>query len=32
VIVEAAYPLAGAAGAHRALAAGHTHGKIVLLP
>jgi NADPH:quinone reductase len=32
VIVEAAYPLAGAADAHRTLAAGHTHGKIVLVP
>jgi NADPH2:quinone reductase len=32
VLVEASYPLAEAAAAHRALAAGHTHGKIVLVP
>jgi NADPH:quinone reductase len=32
VEVEAAYPLAEAADAHRALATGHTHGKIVLVP
>jgi NADPH:quinone reductase len=32
VVVAAAYPLAEAAAAHRALATGHTHGKIVLLP
>jgi NADPH:quinone reductase len=32
VVVAAAYPLAETAAAHRALAAGHTHGKIVLLP
>ncbi|MGO9557952.1 MAG: quinone oxidoreductase family protein [Acidimicrobiales bacterium] len=30
--VAAAYPLADAAAAHRELASGHTHGKIVLLP
>jgi NADPH:quinone reductase len=32
VVVAAAYPLAEAAPAHRALATGHTHGKIVLVP
>ena len=32
VEVEAAYPLAEAADAHRALATGHSHGKIVLVP
>jgi NADPH:quinone reductase len=32
VIVAAAYPLAEAAAAHRALATGHAHGKIVLVP
>ncbi len=32
VLVAAAYPLAEAAAAHRSLAAGHTHGKIVLVP
>jgi len=32
VFVEAAYPLAEAADAHRALATGHSHGKIVLVP
>jgi NADPH:quinone reductase-like Zn-dependent oxidoreductase len=32
VLVAGAYPLAEAARAHRALATGHTHGKIVLLP
>jgi len=32
VLVAAAYPLAEAAAAHRALATGHTHGKIVLVP
>lgn len=32
VIVVATYPLAEAAAAHRALATGHTHGKIVLVP
>ncbi len=32
VLVTAAYPLAEAAAAHRALATGHTHGKIVLVP
>jgi NADPH:quinone reductase len=32
VVVAATYPLAGAAAAHRELAAGHTHGKIVLVP
>jgi len=32
VVVEAVYPLAEAADAHRALAAGHSHGKIVLVP
>jgi NADPH:quinone reductase-like Zn-dependent oxidoreductase len=32
VVVAAAYPLAEAAAAHRALADGHTHGKIVLTP
>ncbi len=30
--VAATYPLAEAAAAHRALASGHTHGKIVLIP
>ncbi len=32
VTVEATHPLADAAAAHEALAAGHTHGKIVLIP
>ncbi|MGH9101366.1 MAG: quinone oxidoreductase family protein [Acidimicrobiales bacterium] len=32
VLVAATYPLAQAADAHRALASGHTHGKIVLVP
>jgi NADPH:quinone reductase-like Zn-dependent oxidoreductase len=32
VIVAASYPLAEAGAAHRALATGHTHGKIVLVP
>jgi NADPH2:quinone reductase len=32
VLVAATYPLAEAAAAHRLLAAGHTHGKIVLTP
>jgi NADPH2:quinone reductase len=32
VVVAATYPLAEAAGANRALATGHTHGKIILLP
>jgi NADPH:quinone reductase-like Zn-dependent oxidoreductase len=32
VLVAATYPLADAASAHRALATGHTHGKIVLIP
>ncbi|HEY3702112.1 MAG TPA: NADP-dependent oxidoreductase [Acidimicrobiales bacterium] len=32
VLVSAAYPLADAGTAHRALAAGHTQGKIVLVP
>ncbi len=32
VQVAATYPLAEAAAAHRALASGHTHGKIVLVP
>ena len=32
VVVAAVYPLAEAAAAHRALAAGHTHGKIILVP
>lgn len=32
VVVAAAYPLAEAAAAHRALATGHAHGKIVLVP
>jgi len=32
VRVERAYPLAEAADAHRELAKGHTHGKIVLVP
>ena len=32
VLVAATYPLAEAAAAHRALASGHTHGKIVLVP
>jgi NADPH:quinone reductase len=32
VVVAATYPLAEAAAAHRALATGHTHGKIILVP
>jgi NADPH:quinone reductase len=32
VVVAATYPLASVAAAHEALAGGHTHGKIVLLP
>ena len=32
VIVAATYPLADAAAAHRALATGHAHGKIILVP
>jgi NADPH:quinone reductase-like Zn-dependent oxidoreductase len=32
VLVAATYPLAEAGSAHRELAAGHTHGKIVLIP
>jgi NADPH:quinone reductase-like Zn-dependent oxidoreductase len=32
VIVVATYPLAQAAEAHRRLATGHTHGKIILIP
>ena len=32
VFIEATYPLSEAAAAHRQLAAGHTHGKIVLVP
>jgi NADPH:quinone reductase len=32
VVVAAAYPLAEAAAAHRLLATGHAHGKIVLVP
>jgi len=32
VVVAASYPLAEAAAAHRALAGGHTHGKIILVP
>jgi NADPH:quinone reductase len=32
VLVAATYPLAEAGAAHRALATGHTHGKIVLIP
>jgi NADPH:quinone reductase-like Zn-dependent oxidoreductase len=32
VVVAATYPLAGGAAAHRALAGGHTHGKIILVP
>jgi NADPH2:quinone reductase len=32
VVIAAVYPLADAAAAHRALATGHTHGKIVLVP
>ena len=32
VVVEGSYPLAEAAAAHRELIAGHTHGKIVLVP
>jgi len=32
VVVAATYALAEAAAAHRALATGHTHGKIVLVP
>ena len=32
VVVAATYPLAQVAAAHRALATGHTHGKIVLVP
>jgi NADPH:quinone reductase-like Zn-dependent oxidoreductase len=32
VLVAATYPLAEVASAHQALATGHTHGKIVLVP
>jgi NADPH:quinone reductase-like Zn-dependent oxidoreductase len=32
VVVAVTYPLAEAAAAHRALATGHTHGKIILIP
>jgi NADPH:quinone reductase len=32
VVVAAIYPLFEAAGAHEALQAGHTHGKIILVP
>jgi NADPH:quinone reductase len=32
VLVAATYPLAEAAAANRALATGHTHGKIILIP
>ena len=32
VIVAATYPLADAAAAHRAVATGHAHGKIILVP
>ena len=32
VRVAATHPLADAAAAHRALATGHTHGKIALIP
>jgi NADPH:quinone reductase len=32
VVVAATYPLAEAAAAHRALATGHVHGKIILVP
>jgi NADPH:quinone reductase-like Zn-dependent oxidoreductase len=32
VLVAATYPMAEVAAAHRALATGHTHGKIVLVP
>jgi NADPH:quinone reductase-like Zn-dependent oxidoreductase len=32
VLVAGTYPLAEVAGAHQALATGHTHGKIVLIP
>jgi NADPH:quinone reductase len=32
VVVAAAYPLSEAAAAHRTLATGHAHGKIVLVP
>jgi NADPH:quinone reductase-like Zn-dependent oxidoreductase len=32
VLVAGTYPLPEVAGAHRALATGHTHGKIVLVP
>jgi NADPH2:quinone reductase len=32
VLVAGTYPLAEVAGAHRALATGHAHGKIVLIP
>lgn len=32
VLVAGTYPLAEAAAAHRELASGHTHGKIVLIP
>jgi NADPH:quinone reductase-like Zn-dependent oxidoreductase len=32
VVVAATYPLAEVAAAHRALAGGHTHGKIILVP
>jgi NADPH:quinone reductase len=32
IVVAATYPLAETAAAHRALATGHTHGKIILVP
>ena len=32
VLVASTYPLSDAAGAHRALSSGHTHGKIILIP
>ena len=32
VFIEATYPLVEAAAAHRQLAGGHSHGKIVLVP
>jgi NADPH:quinone reductase len=32
VVVAATYPLADVAAAHRELASGHTHGKIILIP
>jgi NADPH:quinone reductase-like Zn-dependent oxidoreductase len=32
VFIEATYPLIEAAAAHRQLASGHAHGKIILIP